>query len=108
MINYYFCVLNSNIPSIVNNEANAFCNNHNFNEDDCIFEELDSPITASEILSVIRNLKKNKSYAGDQLLNEYFIETSDILVSHLVDLFNPYFKYRSLSIICPAYIVFNI
>ena len=33
-------------------------------------------------------LKRNKAYAGDQLLNEYFIETCAILSSHLVDIFN--------------------
>ena len=34
------------------------------------------------------SLKTNKSFANDQLLNEYFIESLDILSSHLVDIFN--------------------
>ena len=37
---------------------------------------------------VIQKLKRNKAFAGNQLLNEYFIESCDILLGHLVDLFN--------------------
>ena len=50
--------------------------------------ELDKPISVFEIEKVIRLLKRNKSAAGDQLLNEYYIEFADILSGHLVDLFN--------------------
>ena len=49
---------------------------------------MDKPITVFEIETVIRSLKRNKAAAGDQLLNEYFIESADILSGHLVDLFN--------------------
>ena len=39
-------------------------------------------------MKVVQKLKRNKVFAGDQLLNEYFIESLDILSGHLVDLFN--------------------
>jgi len=41
-----------------------------------------------EIESVISTLKRQKAFAGDMLINEYFIESMDILASHLVDIFN--------------------
>ena len=69
-------------------ESEQFCQTNDFDSQDCNFEELDKPITFEEIKEVISSLKRNKSFAGDKLLNEYFIESLDILSSHLVDIFN--------------------
>ncbi|KAL4219933.1 hypothetical protein ACF0H5_020345 [Mactra antiquata] len=84
----YFSSLQNDLQKVTNQEAENFCSYQNFNESSCRFEELDIPITVLEIKKVINGLKRNKAYSIDNLLNEYFIETFDILSSHIVDLFN--------------------
>ena len=51
------------------------------------YEELDNPITLDEIKIVV-NLKRNKAHGHYNLLNEYFLESFDILGGHLVNIFN--------------------
>ena len=64
-----------------------FISNHDFNDDDSAFEELNLPIIRQEVLSAIKRLSKNKSASpSDNLLNEYLIESSDILSGHLTDM----------------------
>ena len=46
------------------------------------------PITVDEVEVVIPYFKRNKSFSGDYLLNEYFLESFDILSGHIVDIFN--------------------
>ena len=58
------------------------------NSDNCIFDALDKQFTLDEIKSTIQSLKRNKSFGSDLFLNEYFIETFDILGSHILDIFN--------------------
>ena len=83
----FFSMLN--LPSDTDNDiAESFCSEHDFNSDECAYDELDSVISVDEIQCVIRSLKRNKAVANDLLLNEYFIESCDILSSHLADLFN--------------------
>lgn len=84
----YFSNLQNNLSTAQDPESEDFCLNNDFNSYDCNFEELDRPITAQEIQLVIRSLKNNKSCGTDQLLNEFFVESFDILSGHLVDLFN--------------------
>ena len=84
----YFSNLQNNLSTAQDRESEDFCLISDLDTDDCNFEELDRPITAQEIERVIRSLKNNKSCGIDQLLNEYFIESFDILSAHLVDLFN--------------------
>lgn len=84
----YFSTLEDDIFQCENEDAESFCNNHNFDNLDCSFEELDSPISCIEILNAVNKLKANKSPGSDFLLNEYFIESVDILVLHLCDIFN--------------------
>ena len=65
------------------------------NEDityDAIFDELDAPITEREVEEAIRNLKRNKSCSEDLILNEVFLECTDILTPSLVLLFNSVFE----------------
>ena len=66
------------LSHVQNDESEDFCSNYDFDFSDCNFSELDCPITAKEIREVVQNLKRNKSFSGDQLLNEYFIESLDI------------------------------
>lgn len=74
----------------VNEDVESFCENNVFNGniDNDFNEELDYPITEGEILSTIKQLKRNKAYGIDNLLNEYFIEGGDILSPYLCKLFN--------------------
>ena len=41
--------------------------------------------------AAIKSLKREKAPGSDNLLNEYFLETADIICSHLTDLFNGIF-----------------
>jgi hypothetical protein len=50
------------------------------------FESLNIPITIEEVREAISRMNRNKSSCPvDNLLNEYFIETADILAGHLTD-----------------------
>ena len=86
----YFSELFNEIKEVNISEVNDFfISSHDFNPDDCIFWELDRPISISEVESVIKKLKINKAVCpGDNLLNEYFIESSDIISGHLTDMLN--------------------
>ena len=81
--------MQQDLATVLDEESEEFVKNNNASTvDENNFEELDKSITVFEIETVIRSLKRNKSAAGDQLLNEYFIEPAYILSGHLVDLFN--------------------
>ena len=70
-------------------EADDFNETHNFEENNFIFEELDKPFSEAEVNAAIKRMKSNKSCApNDLLLNEFFIESADILVGHITDIFN--------------------
>ena len=58
------------------------------NSDNCIFDVLDKQFTLDEIKNNVQSLKRNKSFGSDLLLNEYFMETFDVLGGHLLDIFN--------------------
>ena len=79
-------------------ESEDFCQNNDFDSNNCTFEELDKAITLEEVELVIRSLKRNKSFSRDQLLNEYFIESVDILSGHIVDIFNAILTLSKLGI----------
>ena len=84
----YFSKLQNELADTTDDETETFCADNDFDLTDTIFDELDQPISILEVKFAIHSLKRNKAYAGDQLINEYFIETCDILSSHLVDVFN--------------------
>ena len=88
----YFSSFDENLGNIINHEAENFVLEHDFNSDYTNYQELDRRITYQEIEKVVRDLKRNKSYASDNLLNEYFIESIDILSLHLEDIFNSIFN----------------
>lgn len=60
--------------------------NHNFDQFDCNFQELDGRKKVYEIIDVVKALKREKSPGSDNLLNEYFIESIDISSSHICDI----------------------
>lgn len=84
----YFSNMHNDLFNVQDRESEYFCQNNDFDSNNCTFEELDIPITLAEVEFVIRSLKRNKSFSCDQLLNEYFIESFDILSGHIVDIFN--------------------
>ena len=57
-------------------------------DDEAVFDELDSPITELEIVNCIKRLKKGKAHSIDLIINEMLIEFKDILLPSLVDMFN--------------------
>ena len=75
-----------------NEDANNFCEEHDFTDYDCAFDELNTPITNAEILNAVKSLKREKSAGPDFLLNEYFIQLIDILGSHICSIFNAIFE----------------
>ena len=74
------------------NTGNAFieniCKSVDYNFENCIYEELDKHITHEEIINVVKNLKLNKAHGIDNLINEYFMASIDILVEHISTIFN--------------------
>ena len=84
----YFSELSGDILQNKNEKSEEFSTQHNFNDLNCSYGELDRMITVSEILEAVKNLKRDKSAGSDFLLNEYFIESIDILSSHICDIFN--------------------
>ena len=84
----YFRNLANDINIVNNEEAEQFCTSNDFNKNDPVFEELDSSITAAEVEKCMNSLKQGKACGTDNLLNEYFLEAGDILLSHITDLFN--------------------
>ena len=57
-------------------------------DNQALYEELDSPITEHEILYVLSKAKRNKSPGIDGLLYEFFVECKDIMIPILCNLFN--------------------
>jgi hypothetical protein len=84
----FFKNLGTNMFDCTNEEAEYFCENNDFDIPNESFIELDQPIIVDEILNAVKCLKSEKAYGSDCLLNEYFIESIDILSAHLCDLFN--------------------
>jgi hypothetical protein len=63
-----------------------------FNVTNPTFISLNVSFTTDEVLRAIKRLKRNKSPCPvDNLLNEFIIETSDILIGHITDCFNKIF-----------------
>ena len=62
------------------------------NLDELTCEELNRQIDVSEVQSGIQNLKRDKSVCpSDNLLNDYSIESSDILSTHITDILTKFF-----------------
>ena len=53
-----------------------------------VYPELYREIRINEIMNAVKFLKRSKSCGKDTLLNEYFLESFDILSAHMCDMFN--------------------
>ncbi|XP_053383523.1 uncharacterized protein LOC123541356 [Mercenaria mercenaria] len=72
-----------------NDDVDMFLDNFDTETDrEPMYEELDVPITETEIRKAVKNLNRNKATGIDNLLNEYFIEGVDVLIKPLIVLFN--------------------
>lgn len=84
----HFSNLSMDINTVRHDDSETFCEGNDFNETDCEYDEFNSEITITEVKAAISSLKRNKAMGSDGLMNEYFIECTDILISHLTDIFN--------------------
>ena len=62
------------------------------NDLECMYIELDTEITADEIKSAIKEIKRGKSGGTDLLVNELFVYDDAFLQPYLVTLFNFVFE----------------
>ena len=66
-----------------------FCENLRFDIcNDYCYSDLDRPISLDELYNGVKTLNQGKAYGHVCLLNEYFIESMDIIGSHVCDIFN--------------------
>ena len=84
----YFQTLASDAHIREDLDVEEFLNSFSHNEENSTFQELDEPITQSEIKHAITRLKSNKACSTDCLLNEYFIECADMLLEPIHMIFN--------------------
>ena len=56
---------------------------NDFNDFSLICQELDSRITQDEVFASIKQLKMGKAHGDDSILNEYFLESADIILTHI-------------------------
>ena len=90
---YFSTMLNTTLPTRID-EIEDFSNKSDLNEENPTYVSLSTPITTDEVRTAIRNLKRHKtSCPSDNLLNEYFLETVDILIGHITDCFNKVFDW---------------
>jgi hypothetical protein len=83
----YFKNLSNEINITTGVESERFAS-EGINSDNPIFSELDNTISETEVLAALKTLKCGKVGSTDNLINELFIESGDILTGHLTDLFN--------------------
>ena len=75
----YFSQLGNENSNDVNQDAESFCDNTNFNDNPTgVYEGLNDSISIAELLMAVNTLKQGKSTGHDSLLNEYLIESIDI------------------------------
>jgi hypothetical protein len=85
----YVSDLINNIPTTVINKDESF----NVNDDLIIhyptYGDLNSPISLGVVTAAVKRLIRNNSpYPSDNIINEYSIESIDIIGCHLTYLFN--------------------
>ncbi len=84
----HFRNISAEVNSINNPEADNFCAEYNFDTNGRSYDELDRPISIDDVKNAIHSLSRNKATSDDFLLNEYFLETWDIIGGHIADIFN--------------------
>ena len=93
----YFRSLATADTTFENAEVSEFLQNFEANRADSTFNELDDPITQDEIKRATRHLKSNKACSLDTLLNEYFKESTGILIEPLEIIFNYILNKKKFS-----------
>jgi len=84
----FFKDLGGSIFQSANIESEYFNKYNDFDMPSTVYHELDKSIELCEIVYAVKLLKRNKAYGDDNLLNEYFIESIDILSPLLCTMFN--------------------
>ena len=84
----YFENMSTDMFNSSNEESEAFNEYNDFNQPNDVYPELDREISIDEIMNAVKCLKRSKSCGKDTLLNEYFLESIDILSAHMCDMFN--------------------
>ena len=56
-----------------------FCETHNFDDQNCSFDELNIDFTIQEIIETVKKLKCDKAAGKDCMLNSYFMHPIDII-----------------------------
>ena len=89
----YFSSLVKEVKTVTLDDIESIVASDTFNINDETYEQLKVPITYTEVQAAIKRLNRNKAACpADNLLNEYFIESCDILCSHSTTLFNKVFN----------------
>ena len=89
----YFSKLLKEIKTVTLDNTDSVVATDTFNINDETYEQLNVPITYAQVHTAIKRLNRNKAACpADNLFNEYFIESCDILCSHLTMLFNKVFN----------------
>ena len=83
-----FSELSNDIFQSKNDQAEQFVNDYDFDNMSSSDLLLDKHITVDDIVKAVGSLKTNKASGIDNLLNEYFLDSVDIIGSHLCDIFN--------------------
>ena len=55
-------------------------------------EELNKPISESEVLKAIHSLKRGKSPGFDDILGDFFIDSKDFLIPYMVKIYNKIYE----------------
>lgn len=84
----YFKQLAAETVDIQNEQVQNDLRNFDSDAREATFEELDRPITQSEIQKALNSLASNKACGQDCIINEYFKHTATVLLSPLEKLFN--------------------
>ena len=85
----HFKSLASNLDMEENTECTEFLSNfQSHTEGDNTFNELDNPISISEIIAASKRLGTNKASSFDNMLYEYFKESIHVISHCLEILFN--------------------
>ena len=61
-------------------------------ENNIQIEELDKPISESEVLKAIHSLKRGKSPGFDGILGDFFIDAKDFMVPYFVIIYNKIYE----------------
>ena len=79
----YFASIENEILTVVNEEAETFCDTHEFDNVNCRYDELDKPMVVDEVIKAVKSLKG---------------ALSDLFISYLSAIFK-YFNIKQYLIL---------